>query len=80
MTPKDDPKRWLQGTCQQSLGTQSLKYRSDVDTLRLCLYRGTISYFSNLVRMISVIDGSPRGYDFCITVQRFKTLDSVLKS
>ncbi len=25
MTPKDDPKRWLRGTCQQSLGTQSLK-------------------------------------------------------
>ncbi len=24
MTPKDDPKRWLRGTCQQSLGTQSL--------------------------------------------------------
>jgi len=24
MTPKDDPKRWLRGTCQQSLlGTQS---------------------------------------------------------
>ncbi len=44
----------------------------DVLALRLCLYRGTISYFSNLVRMISVIDGSPRGYDFCITVQRFE--------
>ncbi len=27
MTPKDDPKRWLRGTCQQSLGTQSLKLR-----------------------------------------------------
>jgi len=26
MTPKDDPKRWLRGTCQQSLGTQSLKW------------------------------------------------------
>ncbi len=26
----------------------------------------------NLVRMISVIDGSPRGYDFAITVERFE--------
>ncbi len=40
--------------------------------LRLCLYRGTILYFDNLVRMISVIDGSPRGYDFAITVERFE--------
>ncbi len=40
--------------------------------LRLCLYRGTILYFFNLVRMISVIDGSPRGYDFAITVKRFE--------
>jgi hypothetical protein len=39
---------------------------------RLCLYRGTISYFYNLVRMISVIDGSPRGYDFAITVKQFE--------
>ncbi len=27
---------------------------------------------SILVRMISVIDGSPRGYDFAITVERFE--------
>ncbi len=38
--------------------------------VRPCLYRGTISYFYNLVRMMSVVDGSPRGYDFAITVER----------
>jgi hypothetical protein len=33
MTPKDDPKRWLRGTCQQSLGTQSLKRPKIYDEL-----------------------------------------------